>query len=159
MSNPPSPFLSTLAYKLPEARADTTVWITAAPPVNARSLPLLFCSRGALGLLPTHIQNHPFCAGSHIQKNKNNNKNNNLRVVGKAPCTLLTWLKIHKATGKNNVNPWAGRCRSIFTAGVDAAAERERRYSGKKKQRGGGDAGRSVSLASQFRTDEEEPGC
>ncbi|TNN63832.1 hypothetical protein EYF80_025950 [Liparis tanakae] len=55
-------------------------------------------------------------------------KNNNLRVVGKAPCAQLTWPKIHKATDNKSVNPWAGRC--IFTAGADAAMwERERKHS------------------------------
>ena len=104
--------------------------IPAAPPVHAPSLPLPWCSMARLCLPPTHMWTHPFNAGRHFQQIKNNNKkkkknNNNLRVVGKAPCTALTWLQIHIATGTNNANPWAGRCRCIFTAGVDAA-ERER---------------------------------
>ncbi|KAJ4925170.1 hypothetical protein JOQ06_017906, partial [Pogonophryne albipinna] len=86
-------------------------------PASTRTpLALLLCSRDRLGLLPIHIPAKR--RGTHPTIKKNN-----LRVVGKAPCTQLTWQKIHKATGNNNVNPRAGRCRCIFTAGVDAAGE------------------------------------
>ncbi|KAK1884776.1 ATP-dependent RNA helicase DBP9, partial [Dissostichus eleginoides] len=86
-------------------------------PASTRTpLALLLCSRDRLGLLPIHIAAQR--RGTHPTIKKNN-----LRVVGKAPCTQLTWQKIHKATGNNNVNPRAGRCRCIFTAGVDAAGE------------------------------------
>lgn len=109
------------SLKLPKTQADTT----AGMPVNAPPVPPLFCSSGALRLLPAHIQ----IQSVRHRKTHAKFKNNNLRVVVKAPSARLTWLKIHKATGKNIVSPNAGR--RIFTGGVDAA-QRERKHSGKK---------------------------
>lgn len=97
-------------------------------------------------------------------------KLNNLRVVGKAPRAALTRLQIHKATGKKDANPRAGRCRCIFVgrlrepgeggtglsweeATVEVAEEAEEVVATPSP---------SVSLASLLRTDGEdgeEPGC
>lgn len=61
----------------------------------------------------TTLSYHPYQHPSHAcVRSPQKSTKCNLRVVGKAPCTPLTWLKIHKATCKNGVNPRPGRSMS-----------------------------------------------
>lgn len=83
----------------------------------------------------------------------------NLRVVGKAPRAALRRLQIHKATGKNVANPRAGRCRCIFGGLMEERRDGERSLEEAAVEVVVATPSQSVSLASLFRTDGEEPRC
>lgn len=105
----------------------TPPWGYLQPPqetrLDCRSAPLRSAPEARSLCSPLTHKTHPI---NHQGPKKI--RLNNLRVVGKAPCAQLARLKIHRATGKNNVDPGAGRC--IFGAGADAA-QRGGKHSGR----------------------------